>query len=159
MPRRIGKKHAPEPIAAVGAVVYRRDDQAGGLQVLLIKKRGGYWTLPKGKLQRDEPAPVAVAREVEEETGIVVSVAEALITVSYSILKARGRLPKQVTYYLAQAVGGDLRPDPRERIMRVRWVRVDEALRRIKRGRVRRAVQAAVDVLGQPLGSATQVAV
>jgi 8-oxo-dGTP pyrophosphatase MutT (NUDIX family) len=56
-------------IAAVGGVVYRRTLQ-GQLEFLLIKKRGGFWTLPKGRIKADENPITAVQREVFEETGI-----------------------------------------------------------------------------------------
>jgi 8-oxo-dGTP diphosphatase len=38
--------------------------------VLLVRKPGGRWTLPGGKLERGESAADAAARELWEETGL-----------------------------------------------------------------------------------------
>ena len=38
--------------------------------VLLVRKRGGRWTLPGGKLERGESAADAAVRELLEETGL-----------------------------------------------------------------------------------------
>jgi 8-oxo-dGTP diphosphatase len=64
------------PQIAVGAVVVK--DGA-----LLMVRRGrppaeGLWTLPGGRLEKDELLTDAVAREVAEETGLVVEVGDLL---------------------------------------------------------------------------------
>ena len=69
------------PIVAVGGVVYRRT-RRGQLQLLLIKKRAGFWTLPKDKALPGEPLADAVAREVSEETGLSGAVETAVRQVS-----------------------------------------------------------------------------
>lgn len=145
-----GKKTLRRPcraIVGVGAVIYRYT-QAGQIAVVLIKKQGGYWTLPKGKLLPDEAPEVGVAREAAEETGAVGVVEAAVLTVSYTIRKDGTRRRKQVTYYLVRYEGGELRPGAAEKITRVRWASLDESRRRIKRGRVRRVVRAAAALLG-----------
>jgi 8-oxo-dGTP pyrophosphatase MutT (NUDIX family) len=142
------KNEAPGLIVAVGAVAYQHEP-AGALLILLIKKRGGYWTLPKGKLLPGETHNSAVVREVEEETGLRVEVEAELEVISYCILKQRRRLPKQVTYYLAHATGGELRPGAHEQILHVRWFDAKEALRRLKRERLRRVVRASVMLIGR----------
>src|SRR6476619_4975004 len=54
------------PIAGAGGVVYRWS-AAGQLEFLLIRKRGGFWTLPKGQIKAGEDERAAVVREVAEE--------------------------------------------------------------------------------------------
>jgi 8-oxo-dGTP diphosphatase len=134
-------------VIAVGAVIYRREDD-GALSLVLIKKQGGYWTLPKGKVHCDEAQRAAVAREVLEETGVMGAVEHRVKTVVYSIRKHGVEQRKEVTYYLLHYESGELSPDVAEGIIRARWVSIDEALRRIKRGRVRRVVRAATVILG-----------
>ena len=56
-----------DPIQAVGGVIYRRDS-AGQLEFLLIKKRLGYWTLPKGRIKAGEVEKVVMARDVLART-------------------------------------------------------------------------------------------
>src|SRR5262245_57075309 len=83
------------PIAAAGGVVYRRTT-AGQLEILLIKKQGGFWTLPKGRIKDGEEAPAAVAREVAEETSVVGDVEGMVREVLYTIHKAGRRRRKSV---------------------------------------------------------------
>src|SRR2546423_1562523 len=58
------------PIVAVGAFVF---DSERVLVVERAKPPGeGLWTVPGGRLERGETLAQAVAREVREETGLVV---------------------------------------------------------------------------------------
>jgi 8-oxo-dGTP diphosphatase len=128
------------PIAAAGGVVYRWT-ASGQLEILLIKKEGGFWTLPKGRIKAGETEQDAVAREVAEETSIT-GVVEGLVReVVYTIQKSGRHRSKVVAYYLLQAREGRPRPQAKERIARVRWFPVGAALRRIRRGRVRAVVR------------------
>ena len=59
-------------MAVVGAVVVRRD------AILLVQRanppNAGTWSVPGGKIEFEETARAAVAREVREETGLDVDV-------------------------------------------------------------------------------------
>ena len=61
------------PVVGVGALVF---DDAG--RVLLVERgkppSAGLWSVPGGKLEARETLAQAVAREVREETGLVVEV-------------------------------------------------------------------------------------
>ncbi|MGQ9827489.1 MAG: NUDIX domain-containing protein [Roseiflexus sp.] len=138
-----------KPIHAVGAVAYRYDAHHR-LQILLIKKRQGYWTLPKGKVYQAEDDASALQRELYEETGLTGIVEESVAQVMY--ITPRRRLPQRkiVTYYLVRvapdaiaAPGGH----PGERIEHVRWVTLAAALQRVKRKRIRDIIAAARKVL------------
>ena len=134
------------PIAAAGGVVYRWS-ATGQLEILLIKKQDGFWTLPKGRIEPGEDERTAVAREVAEETSVVGEVGAMVRQVLYTIQKAGRRRHKTVSYYLVRAVSGRPRPQARERILRVRWFAIGVALRRIRRRRLRNVVWAAREVL------------
>jgi 8-oxo-dGTP diphosphatase len=123
-------------VPAVGAVIYRRDDQSR-LSILLIKKRGGYWTLPKGKLLAGEAETSALAREITEETGLSGEIGLPVACVSYKIVKQGRTFRKQVTYYLVQAFPGPLQLSDAEQIVKAGWYTPPAALRRLKRGRLR----------------------
>jgi ADP-ribose pyrophosphatase YjhB (NUDIX family) len=61
------------PVVGVGAIVFDRDGR------VLLVERGkppslGLWSIPGGKLEPHETLAQAVAREVREETGLVVEV-------------------------------------------------------------------------------------
>jgi 8-oxo-dGTP diphosphatase len=135
------------PIAAAGGVVYRWS-AAGQLEILLIRKQGGFWTLPKGRIKAGEDERDAVAREVAEETGAIGEIGPLVGQVFYTIQKAGRRRRKTVTYYLLRAEAGRTRPQPKERILRVRWFSVGIALRSIRRRRIRNIVRAARAMLG-----------
>lgn len=72
-----------QPIYAVGAVAYRYD-ACGRLQILLIKKRNGYWTLPKGGMHAVEDEASALLRELREETGLAGIVEDKVARVNTS---------------------------------------------------------------------------
>jgi 8-oxo-dGTP diphosphatase len=133
-------------ILAVGGVVYRCTSH-GQLELLLIKKRGGFWTLPKGRVKPDENPIEAVQREVFEETGLAGAVEDQIREVTYQIVKRGQPCHKVVTYYLFRAETGTLRPDKREGIAQVRWFAVPRALNRIHRDRVREIAQHASTLL------------
>ena len=62
----------------------------------------GRWELPGGKVDRDEPVLEGLAREVEEETGLMLASAHLLRT--REMLSPRGRTVREFVY-VATAVG------------------------------------------------------
>lgn len=93
------------PNVAVGAFVF---DAEG--RVLLVERGTppgeGLWTVPGGKLESNETLAQAVAREVREETGLVVEVGALACVVE--------RMAEGYHYvildYLARPIGGKLAP-------------------------------------------------
>lgn len=87
------------PIRCVGAVITRPDGQ-----VLLIKRGNepgrGLWSLPGGRIEAGESDVIAVAREVREETGLIVQVGQLAGRVQ------RGRY--DIADYFATVLSGDL---------------------------------------------------
>lgn len=134
-------------VHAVGAVVYR-PGPTGGIEVLLIRKQKGAWSLPKGKLKPGEDELDAVLREVAEETGIRGEVEDLIGEVRYRITKPDGPRKKAVIYYLVRAIGGELKPDRQEKIVRVRWTPASLALTRLRRDRLLALLRAALTLLG-----------
>jgi 8-oxo-dGTP diphosphatase len=111
---------------AAGAVVSRK--VKGRLDVVLVHRpRYDDWSWPKGKLDPDEPAPVAAVREVAEETGLDIRLARPLPDQRYPLVTGGTKL---VHYWVGRVVGGG---DVEERagtdeIDEVRWVPVEEAV-------------------------------
>jgi 8-oxo-dGTP diphosphatase len=138
-----------EPILAVGGIVYRVDKR-GQIELLPIKKRNGFWTLPKGRVKPGEPWTDAVAREIAEETGVTGPVERPIHVIVYTIQKHGRPRRKAVTYYLMRASGGSLRPDKTERIEKVRWFPLEAAIQRIGRNRVRAVASRAARWLCDP---------
>lgn len=88
------------PVLAGGCVAWRPGP--GGPEVALVHRpRYDDWSLPKGKLERDETVPACAVRETAEETGLVVRLGARLGQVHY--LGPTG--PKEVHYWAAQVRG------------------------------------------------------
>jgi ADP-ribose pyrophosphatase YjhB (NUDIX family) len=118
------REYPARPIIGVGAVVLvspvearavssdARVDPAG---VVLIKRRfeplAGRWSLPGGAVEIGETLEASVAREIEEETGLVVSVGP-VVEVFDRILRddeGRVRFHFVLVDYLCRPEGGRLR--------------------------------------------------
>jgi 8-oxo-dGTP diphosphatase len=136
-----------QAIQAVGGIVYRVNETLT-IDILLIKKARGYWSLPKGKLKAGENELEALLREVREETGIAGVVEDLVGEAAYQIRKPRGPRLKTVAYFLVRATDGQLVPDRNEGIERVGWFTLDQALERLRRQRLKALVRAAQSLLG-----------
>lgn len=85
-----------------GAVIFGRYD--GGFSFALVHDVFGYWTLSKGGVEEAEAVETAVMRVVKEEVGIETKVVEALGENEYvASHPEKGKLRKQVTYFLVEA--------------------------------------------------------
>jgi 8-oxo-dGTP diphosphatase len=103
-------------VRAAGGVILR-----DGCVLVVHRRSYDDWTLPKGKLERDESWEQAALREVEEETGLRCTLGEEVGRTSYP--DAAGR-EKEVRYYRMEADG---EPAPRNEIDEVRWLPLGEA--------------------------------
>lgn len=110
----------PSLVSAGGVVVDRG-------RALVCSFRGDFWELPKGKIEFDETAESAAAREVVEETRLrgKLDVTNHLGDVDYWVESGDASYLKRVRYYrmtVAQKRGQDLGLSDR-----MRWVSVQEA--------------------------------
>ena len=91
-----------------GAVVYR--DAESGVLFAFVHDVFGYWTLSKGRLNEGERASDAAAREIKEEIGLDVEIEEELEKNSYVASDPeRGKVKKNVVYFLASAKNDDIK--------------------------------------------------
>lgn len=73
----VGFSAAPAPLRVVGAVIVREE------QILTARRRpekssGGLWEFPGGKIEPGESPQQALARELQEELGVVVTVGQLI---------------------------------------------------------------------------------
>jgi len=95
-------------VYAAGAVLWRPADDPpsknAALEIAVIHRpRYDDWSLPKGKVDPGETAPVAAVREVFEETGSRSILGRRLAAVSYPIDLG----VKKVYYWAARSTGGE----------------------------------------------------
>jgi 8-oxo-dGTP diphosphatase len=142
------KQHQQPPRFAVGGVLYRYS-ASGELEIVLIKKQGGNWTLPKGHIEADETTSAALMREMAEEVALSGSVETLLSTVAYPIEKRGQVRQKVVQYYLMHIRSGKPRPNQQEGIRQARWFAVPLALQRVQNERIREVIERAIVQLNQ----------
>jgi 8-oxo-dGTP pyrophosphatase MutT (NUDIX family)/phosphohistidine phosphatase SixA len=93
----------PEVIEAAGGVLWRPATGFPGVEVALVHRpKYDDWSVPKGKLRRDEHPLLAARREVEEETGFTGLIGRPLKEVHY----LKDGAPKRVRYWAMQMDGG-----------------------------------------------------
>lgn len=113
-------------VNAAGAVLWRSCASGLAVEIAVIHRpRYDDWSLPKGKIDPGETAPVAAVREVCEETGHHAVLGRRLISVSYPI--AQGI--KKVHYWAARSTGGEFTPGPE--VDELTWLPVADAMDRL----------------------------
>ena len=144
---------APRPqrlVRSAGALVWRFTDPArlaapgeviepADIEVLMVHRpRYHDWSWPKGKAEHGEPLVAAAVREVEEETGQVVTLGAPLTTQRYRL---GGGQTKEVHYWVGTPVSGGpaafvrapVARAPRTEIDRAEWVAPERAAEMLTR--------------------------
>jgi 8-oxo-dGTP pyrophosphatase MutT (NUDIX family)/phosphohistidine phosphatase SixA len=103
-------------VKAAGAVLWHASPDDGLRVALVHRPRYDDWSLPKGKAEPGESAPITAAREVLEETGFDCTIGRALTTVSYS----EGGRSKTVEYFAACRLDGSF--DANKEVDRLEWL-------------------------------------
>ena len=112
-------------VEAAGGLVFNSDKQ------MLFIERLGRWDLPKGKIDRGESAEDAAIREVEEETGVLVSPYVKKADTTFHVYASpyhNGEWVLKPTYWFEmQAIDwSHMQPQHSERISDVSWLSTQE---------------------------------
>lgn len=118
------RRYPKHPLVGVGGIIFQGDR-------ILMAQRGkpplkGWWSLPGGALEAGEVLADAVAREVLEETGLVVKPLR-VFEIFERILRDDAGRPEYhyvLIDYVCQVTGGELRPG--DDVCRLEWMRLDE---------------------------------
>lgn len=121
---------ATTPVLAAGAVCWRIVD--GRARILLVHRGDrADVSLPKGKLDPGETLPQTAVREIQEETGLTVSLGAPLGTVEYTLPSGK----EKVVYYWSAEVSAHAlelsRFTPNSEISAVEWVSLDKARKKL----------------------------
>ena len=135
---------------SAGGVVVRRRDGAVDVALAARRTRKGdlAWGLPKGLVEKGEAPEETALREVQEETGLVAEIVEPLGDISYWYVWDEERIRKKVTFFLMEAVGGDVSVHDHE-MEDVRWFSLQEAGRRASYPSERDVLRRAADALAR----------
>ena len=122
-------------IEAAGGVV-----EQDGLIAIVHRPRYDDWSLPKGKLDKNESSERAALRDVQEETGLSCQLIEELDPVSYT--DNRGR-PKNVRYWRMKVLSGEF--EVNDEVDELRWLSKADALELLSYEHDRELVAALAD--------------
>jgi 8-oxo-dGTP pyrophosphatase MutT (NUDIX family) len=121
------------PRVAASVIVLR--DSADGPEVLLVQRNpnarfmGGAWVFPGGAVHSDDADPAATAvRELEEEAGIAMESAAALVPWSRWITPAQVKIRFDTWFFIARAPEDDDVTVDGEECVDFRWLRPQDAL-------------------------------
>jgi len=110
-----------------GSVVYAEHE--GDIYLALVHDIFGHWTLSKGKLTEEEDFPQGAKRSIQEEIGLDVEVEDELGNNEYvASHPEKGKIRKQVTYFLAKAEYKDLELAQKGGLDDAKWFKVADIL-------------------------------
>ncbi len=114
------RRYPQRPLVGVGALIFT------GAEILLVERGKdplkGFWSLPGGLLELGERLTVAVAREVQEETGLQVEPLSVFEIFERIMPDSDGRPEYHYVLidYLCRVMGGELHAA--SDVSRVAWV-------------------------------------
>lgn len=110
-----------------GAVVYAQKD--GDIYLAMVHDVFGHWTLSKGGIAEDEDPREGTKREIKEEMGLDLTVLDELGTNEYiASHPEKGKLRKQVMYFLAEAPFQDITLGSSGGLDDAKWFKLSEVV-------------------------------
>ncbi len=107
-----------------GAVVYSREGNT--VYLALVHDVFGRWTLSKGSLEDGEDVKKGTIRKIKEEIGINIKIIKEIDANEYvATHPEKGKLRKQVTYFLAEAKYEPLKLKESGGLDAAQWFKVD----------------------------------
>lgn len=115
-----------QSIWAAGCVVARRDEAGNARYLIVHRPRYDDWSLPKGKLDKNETFLQGALREVEEETGIVGKKPRLIGSVGYFTQNGNAKV---VRWWLVEVKKGSFTRN--KEVDRIKWASYTKALKKL----------------------------
>lgn len=110
-----------------GSVVF--SEKNGDYFIALVHDVFGHWTLPKGHIEENEDELQGTIREIKEEIGLDVKIQDELGMNEYIASDPeKGKIRKQVKYYLSEGEYLDLKLETTGGLDEARWFRLQDIL-------------------------------
>jgi N utilization substance protein B len=110
-----------------GAVVYAMHEDV--MYLALVHDIFGHWTLSKGKIEPGEEVEAGAKRSIKDEIGLVVDIESELGKNEYvASHPEKGRIRKQVSYYLAKAPYDSITLEQKGGLDDAQWFKVADIL-------------------------------
>lgn len=133
-------------IVAAGAVCWRVEN--GELTILLVhRKAQADVSLPKGKVDRGESTPQTAVREIEEETGLRVSLGPPLGSIEYTIAGDRNKVVHYWTAEVSDEAIALSSFSPNHEIASLEWLPVGKARQALSYERDREVLDRFVELV------------
>ncbi|HEU5114780.1 MAG TPA: transcription antitermination factor NusB [Candidatus Paceibacterota bacterium] len=108
-----------------GAVVFSRHE--GAIYLALVHDVFGRWTLSKGSLEEGEDVKKGTMRKIKEEIGVDIEIIKEVAANEYvATHPEKGKMRKQVTYFLAEAEYQPLKLKESGGLDKAQWFKADE---------------------------------
>lgn len=128
-PKRREVPYEELPIERLGGAVVYAEDGRGTTYLALVHDVFGHWTLSKGKIQEGEEVKDGIIRGVKSEIGVDVTIENELGVNEYvASHPEKGKIRKQVSYYIAQSPFVDLILEQKGGLDDARWFRISDIL-------------------------------
>ena len=110
-----------------GTIVFSKD--GGETYIALVHDVFGYWNIEKGNIKEKESETGGTERAVSEELGIPISIREKLGNNEYvASHPEKGKIRKQVIYYLAEAKFNPLKLDKSGGLDDANWFKLKDII-------------------------------
>lgn len=118
----------------------REENSAGGVvfyqnKVLLLRKKRGYWVLPKGRIEVGEDVETAALREVKEESGVCADIVKYVGEINYTYKNQWTNyewVVKRVCWFLMTARSSRCYPQTEEGFSSARFLSGEDAVRLLR---------------------------
>lgn len=123
-PKNLDIDHSKKEVL-VGAVVYSSSNNKH--HIALVHDVFGYWTLPKGHIEKTETEEEGLLRGIKKEIGIDITVVEKIGENEYIANKPEiGKVIKHVSYFLASSSRTELILEHKGGLDEAKWFSLEE---------------------------------